>query len=54
MDRPYQIGSEKIEVQCSNPDKESESRPYHNVNLLGMDFLEQFKQVILNKNFEDR
>jgi hypothetical protein len=39
---PYQIGNKYIEIQCSNPDKKSESRPYHNANVLGMDFLEQF------------
>jgi len=50
---PYEIAGEKLRIQCSNPDKESESRPYHNVNLLGMNYLRRFKQVNLYQNFND-
>ena len=52
MMEPYNIGGESLQIKCSNPDKNSESRPYHNVNLLGMDYLHKFKQVILYQNFE--
>ena len=47
------VGGEKLRIQCSDPDKESESRPYHNVNLLGMNYLRRFKQVNLYQNLDD-
>ena len=34
--------------------KESESHPYHNVNILGMDFLGQFIRVNIDQNMRVR
>lgn len=50
----YQIGGKAIHIHLSNPNPQdpNPSHAFHNVNLLGMDFLTKYKKFDINVNVE--
>lgn len=52
----YQISGKLIHIQLSNPHPTdpNPSHTFHNVNLLGMDFLTEYEQITININKKNK